>query len=109
MNKNIFFAIALIIPITLIGIGIYSNDIERIERAFYLLLSFCGAFLAASFREFKSIKIVSKTKKKIIISFVVALFVILFAFLLNQIYVGCLIACIIGLYPFWVIEREKAH
>ena len=28
-----------------IGISIYNKDIERIERAFYFLLSICGAIL----------------------------------------------------------------
>lgn len=109
MNKNLLFVIILIIPITLIGIGIYMNDIEHIERAFYLLLSFCGAYIASSFKEVKNIKISPKTKRNIITSFVLAVFSIIISFFLNYIYLGCCIASLIGLYPFLSIGKERAH
>ncbi len=109
MNKNLLFVTVLIIPLALIGVGIYTYDIEHIERAFYLLLSFYGAYVASSFKEFRNIKISPKAKRNIIIAFVIAIFSIVISFFLDYVYLGCLIASIIGIYPFCVISRNKAN
>lgn len=83
MKKNLLFILFLVMPIALIGISIYNKDIERIERAFYFLLSICGAYIMSSLKEAKNIKISKRTKKIIILSFIGALFSILF-FLLGK-------------------------
>lgn len=53
MKKNLLFILFLVMPIALIGISIYNKDIERIERAFYFLLSICGAYIMSSLKEAK--------------------------------------------------------
>lgn len=63
MKKNLLFILFLVMPIALIGISIYNKDIERIERAFYFLLSICGAYIMSSLKEAKNIKISKRTKK----------------------------------------------
>jgi Ca2+/Na+ antiporter len=63
MKKNLLFILFLVMPIALIGISIYNKDIERIERAFYFLLSICGAYIMSSLKEAKNIKSVRGRKK----------------------------------------------
>lgn len=88
-----------------------SNDveavIERIERAFYFLLSICGAYIMSSLKEAKNIKISKRTKKIIILSFIGALFSIFVFFFLENIYLGCIIASMIAIYPFSLIYKEQ--
>ena len=84
MKKNLLFILFLVMPIALIGISIYNKDIERIERAFYFLLSICGAYIMSSLKEAKNIKISKRTKKIIILSFIGALFSIFCFFLLGK-------------------------
>ena len=106
MKKNLLFILFLVMPIALIGISIYNKDIERIERAFYFLLSICGAYIMSSLKEAKNIKISKRTKKIIILSFIGALSIFVFFFLEN-IYLGCIIASMIAIYPFSLIYKEQ--
>ena len=53
MKKNLLFILILAMPIVLIGISIYNKDIERIERAFYFLLSIWGAYIMSSLKKYK--------------------------------------------------------
>lgn len=107
MKKNLLFILFLAMPITIIGISIYNKDIERIERAFYFLLSICGAYIMSSLKEAKNIKISKKTKRIIIFSFIGALFFIFVSFFLDSIYLGCIIASMIAIYPFSLIYKEQ--
>ena len=107
MKKNLLFILFLVMPIALIGISIYNKDIERIERAFYFLLSICGAYIMSSLKESKNIKISKRTKKIIILSFIGALFSIFVFFFLENIYLGCIIASMIAIYPFSLIYKEQ--
>ena len=107
MKKNLLFILFLVMPIALIGISIYNKDIERIERAFYFLLSICGAYIMSSLKEAKNIKISKRTKKIIILSFIGALFSIFVFFFLENIYLGCIIASMIAIYPFSLIYKEQ--
>ena len=107
MKKILIFILVLVMPIALIGISIYNKDIERIERAFYFLLSICGAYIMSSLKEAKNIKISKRTKKIIILSFIGALFSIFVFFFLENIYLGCIIASMIAIYPFSLIYKEQ--
>lgn len=107
MKKNLLFILFLTMPIVLIGIGIYNKDIERIERAFYFLLSICGAYIMSSLKEAKKIRISKKTKRIIILSFIGALFPIVVFSFLGDIYLGCIIASMIAIYPFSLIYKEQ--
>jgi uncharacterized membrane protein YfcA len=85
MKKNLLFILFLVMPIALIGISIYNKDIERIERAFYFLLSICGAYIMSSLKEAKNYKNSVRGRKKfIILSFIGALFSIFVFFLLGK-------------------------
>ena len=99
MKKNLLFILFLVMPIALIGISI--------ERAFYFLLSICGAYIMSSLKEAKNIKISKRTKKIIILSFIGALFSIFVFFFLENIYLGCIIASMIAIYPFSLIYKEQ--
>lgn len=107
MKKNLLFILILAMPIVLIGISIYNKDIERIERAFYFLLSIWGAYIMSSLKEAKNIRISKKTKRIIIFSFIGALFSIFVSFFLENIYLGCIIASMIAIYPFSLIYKEQ--
>jgi fructose-specific phosphotransferase system IIC component len=108
MKKNLLFILFLVMPIALIGISIYNKDIERIERAFYFLLSICGAYIMSSLKEAKKYKKSVRGRKKIIIlSFIGALFSIFVFFFLENIYLGCIIASMITIYPFSLIYKEQ--
>lgn len=107
MKKNLLFILFLTMPIVLIGIGIYNKDIERIERAFYFLLSICGAYIMSSLKEAKKIRISKKTKRIIILSFIGVLFSIFVFSFLGDIYLGCIIASMIAIYPFSLIYNEQ--
>lgn len=106
-EKNLLFILILAMPIVLIGISIYNKDIERIERAFYFLLSIWGAYIMSSLKEAKNIRISKKTKRIIIFSFIGALFSIFVSFFLENIYLGCIIASMIAIYPFSLIYKEQ--
>jgi Ca2+/Na+ antiporter len=68
MKKNLLFILFLVMPIALIGISIYNKDIERIERAFYFLLSICGAYIMSSLKEAKKYKKSVRGRKKLLYS-----------------------------------------
>lgn len=78
----------LIFPITIIGLGLYNNNLDNIKSGFFLLLLLWSAFVGASIKEYKKINISSQTKKKMFFSFTLAIAIIISSFFLDHLIIG---------------------
>lgn len=105
--KNIIYSVAFTIPLTVMLIGLYNENIQTISSGFSLLFLMFMSFIGSSIAEFKKYNFNLSVLKIIIPLFIISIATIIYSSFIDMIVLGCIFSLVIGIFSCFLLLHKK--
>ena len=104
--KDLVYCITYIVPIIIISIGLYKENINVVENGFSLLVFIYFAYIGSCIRSIKNNIVMDKRRLLIaVILFVFAILILIYFAVIEKVIIGSLCCAVLGCIAFYYLRK----
>lgn len=106
-NNSLIFVFAFLIPLVMMFIGFYTDNIDMATKGFFLMVGFYAAFVGASTKDLLNIKVSKKRLSIFIVLFVLSIGAIIYTASIGKWKIGSIFSLVTGLAACFILLYQK--